>query len=113
MLRYFEVEENEEILKSLIRAELDFAYQGDITDSKEDAALLKVKSAVVSEITQNQEKYQLKRSAPISRWLRICALWLVIASSTALLVNHFYKDIKGYFYSAKLYTIYTKPGERK
>ncbi|GAA4090829.1 FecR family protein [Mucilaginibacter panaciglaebae] len=113
LLKYFEVEENEEILRSLIRAELDFAHQGDITNSKEDEVLLKIKSVLISEIKQNHEQDQLKRSISIHRWLRICAVWLVVAGSSAFLVNHFYTDIKGYFHSEKLYTTVTRAGERK
>jgi ferric-dicitrate binding protein FerR (iron transport regulator) len=113
LLKHFEIEGNEEILRSLIRVELDFTHQGEITNSKEDAALLKVKSVLISEIKQNQEQHRVKRLSPISRWVRICAVWLVLVGSTALLVNHFYPDIKGYFHPAKLFTIVTRPGEHK
>ncbi|MHB8205902.1 FecR family protein [Mucilaginibacter sp.] len=112
LLKYFEIEENEEILRSLIRAELDFTHQGEITNSKEDAALLKVKSALIIEIKQGLEQHRFKRSAVISKWLKICAVWLVLAGS-GLLIDHFYADIKSYLHPVKLMTIVTRPGERK
>ena len=113
LLMYFEIEENEEILRHLIRAELDFTHQGEITNSKEDAILLKIKSVLISEIKQNQEQHRVKRLSPISRWVRICAVWLVLVCSAALLVDHFYTDIKGYFHPVKLLSLATRPGERK
>ncbi|MEB0261817.1 FecR domain-containing protein [Mucilaginibacter sp. 10I4] len=113
LLKHFEIEENEEILRHLIRAELDFTHQGEITNSKEDAALLKVKSALISKIKQNQEQPRVKRLSPISRWVSRCAVWLVLVCSTALLVDHFYTDIKDYFHPVKLLTATTKRGERK
>jgi transmembrane sensor len=110
LLKHFEIEENEEILRSLIRAELDFAHQGEITDSNEDAVLLKVKSALLHEIKENQGQH---RPVFIPKWVKICAVWLVVACSTALLFGHFYTDIKGYFHPVKQFTMVTRPGERK
>ena len=107
---YFENEENEAVLKSLIRAELDFAHQGAIVDSKEDAALLKIRSALLAQIKEDRKP---RRPVFIPRWLKICAVWLVIAGSTAVLAGHFYTAIEGYFHPAKLYTMVTRPGERK
>ena len=112
LLKYFEIEENEEILKSLIGAELDFAYRGEITDSKEDAALAKVKSILIDQIKQNQQQH-VYVSAFFPRWVRICAVWLVLAGSAVLLFDHFYADIKGYLHPIKLLTVVTRTGERK
>lgn len=110
LIKYFEIEENEEILRSLIRAELDFAHQGEIAHSNEDAVLLKVKSALHHEIKENHEQH---RPIFITKWVKICAVWLVVACSTALLFGHFYTDIKGYFHPVKLFTMVTRAGERK
>jgi len=110
LLKYFEIEDNEEILRSLIRAELDFVHQGEITDSNEDAVLLKVKSALLHEIKENHDQH---RPIFITNWVKICAVWLVVACSTALLFGHFYTDIKGYFHPVKQFTMVTRAGERK
>jgi len=113
LLKYFEREENEEVLRDLIRAELDFSHQGEITDSKEDAAILKVKSTLLNEIKQNHERHVHKRSALIYKWVKICAVWLVLGGSAVFLLNHYSDGIRGYFHPIKLLTIVTRQGERK
>ena len=112
LLKYFEIEENEEILRSLIRAELDFTHHGEITNSKEDAVLLKIKSILLSEIKKNQEQHPIKRMFPTLKWAKICALCLILVGAATLLLDHV-SDIKRYFHPVKLLTVVTRQGERK
>jgi len=112
LLKYFEIEENEEILRSLIRAELDFKHHGDITDSKENAVLFKIKSVLISEIKQNPEQHRVKRMSPRLKWAKICAVCLILLGSAILLLAHV-NDMMSYFHPVKLLTVVTRQGERK
>jgi transmembrane sensor len=105
-MQYFDSEENEEQLRTLIRAELEFEYHGNIVDSAEGAILSQVKSNLIAEIEQER----LERSALIAYWIKMAAFWLlVIGVSVGLLFTRFWKQRNQVIFT----TVKTLPGERK
>jgi transmembrane sensor len=110
LFRYFDVVKNETVLRALIRAELDLTHPGEITDSKEDAALSRVRSALLVELKERLAQQPNKRQVSIPGWLKLCAVWLVLAGALGLVLDHFYA---GYVQPVKLMTAVTGSGERK
>jgi transmembrane sensor len=111
--KYFETEENEETLRQLISAELNFEQTGLIYDSKEDAVLQKVKTALIAEIRQKRKQQTNHKSFTFPRWLRIAALWLLISGTAAMLATHYLFKIGQISAPIKFAIIKTEPGERK
>jgi transmembrane sensor len=104
LLQYFEVEENEETLKALIRAELDFNDQGKISVSKENAALAKVKTHLLAKIHR-----QDNRSYTLYRWLKICAILLMLVGTGSILYRSYTDNHK----LPKLLSSVTGQGQRR
>ena len=113
LLLYFDDSESEYVLRSLIKAELGFVNKDEDNEQKTDAAVNKVKSIIIKEITyrNNQEsKDNSKRKFVLQNWMKIAALWLVLVTSVFLLVSRYIRN-NDKRQSMKFAS--TKPGERK
>ena len=104
LMQHFNSEENEVQLRQLIRAELEFTHQGQISDSKEEAILLKVKSNLITEIGEKRKD----RSRYIPAWLKIAAFWLLVAGGSGVLLSHFWRQRA----PVKFTVVKTLPGQR-
>jgi transmembrane sensor len=113
LLKYFETEQDEESLRHLINAELNLEQQGAITNSREDAVLLKIKSALIAEIRQDNEQQSHKVPPIIPGWLKVVAFWLIVSALAAVLFNNFLFTIKKTAAPVKLSIINTAQFERK
>ncbi|MBB6107811.1 FecR family protein [Mucilaginibacter lappiensis] len=113
LLKYFETEQDEESLRHLINAELNFEQQGTITNSREDAVLLKIKSALIAEIREDNVQQPRKILPVIPRWLKVAAFWLLVSALAAVLFNDFLFTIKKNAVPVKLSIIKTARSERK
>jgi transmembrane sensor len=113
LLLYFDDAESEYVLRSLIKAELGFVNKDEDIEQKTDAAVNKVKSMIIKEITyrNNQElKHNSKRKFVLQNWMKIAALWLVLITSVFLLVS---RHIGNNDKRQSMKFASTKPGERK
>ena len=113
LLLYFDDAESEYVLRSLIKAELGFVNNGEENEQKADAAINKVKTIIIKEITDrnNQElKHNSKRKFVLQNWMKVAALWLVLITSVFLLVSRY---IRNNDKQQSMKFASTKPGERK
>ncbi|NHA03282.1 DUF4974 domain-containing protein [Mucilaginibacter sp. HC2] len=113
LLKYFETENDEETLRHLINAELNVENQGSITNSKEDAVLLKIKSALIAEIRQANDQQPGKIRTLTPRLLKIVAFWLLMSVLAIVLFNNYMYNLKKGILQVKLSTIRTSQAELK
>lgn len=92
LLLYFDDSEHEDVLESLIRAELGFNNSERTDERKINAAVTRVKSIIGHEIKARSnvnKNEKLKGKFNIQRWMKIAALWLVFITSGLLIVNYY------------------------
>jgi ferric-dicitrate binding protein FerR (iron transport regulator) len=113
LLLYFDDNANEEVLESLIRAELGFISTKGTDERMINAAVTRVKSVIIHEIKERNDSYTNKNSKghfSIRTWMKIAAIWLAFITSAFLIVNHYLKNKE----KAPIFKFAaTQPGQRK
>lgn len=98
LLAYFNDEQKEETLRALIQAELGFADQDTGNQAVADAAVLKVRSALIQQL---KEKPRVK-IIQFSKWRSLAAAGILLIGSTELVVNHYWHNIELYINPVKI-----------
>ncbi|MDB5086747.1 MAG: FecR family protein [Mucilaginibacter sp.] len=112
LLRYFDIVENEEVLRALINTELEFTEIDKRDHPNIDTVIATTRSNLIKDLTQSRELSTTKNSR-LYKWAKICAVWFLIIGAGGLMINYFQWEIKKAIHPVKFYTINTKQGERK
>lgn len=94
LVLYFDDSNQEEVLESLIRAELGFTNSEGTDERKINAAVSRVKSIIFHEIKERENVFKnekFKSKFNIQKWMKIAALWLVCITSGLFIVNYYFK----------------------
>jgi transmembrane sensor len=113
LFKHFEIEEDEETLRRLITAELNFEGNGAVTDSKEDAVLLEIKTALMAEIGRDNDQQPRLIQPLIPRWFKIAAFWLLVSGMALLLFDTYLYNPKIGVSPVNFSVINTARAERK
>lgn len=115
LLLYFEDPEDEQVLRSLISAELGFTELDGYDSAQEDAAIAKVKSILLKKIQDRGSKPGRKKTTRwnIPAWTKIAAISFVLMMSLLLLFIKYFDGERAPGNLMPLQRASTLPGQRK
>ncbi|RKR82864.1 FecR family protein [Mucilaginibacter gracilis] len=105
--------ENEEIFSYLVAEQLSKDSLEPLHSEKEDRAVNKVKSVLLSEIRAQIPAKSKSRYKIPNTWLKIAALWLVVGSATMFLLFRHFSDKYNSEIKQHTQQLVTKNGQRK